>query len=134
MGATGIGDHIGAFIAFETGYYGSWHDSSAFKATLQYRKKDNYFSGEEHLLGDAAYKLSPTIMTGYPRIQSQIVNASISNRLHCSSRVKIEHVFGMLKEKMPSLTKLFMRVRSTGNVVAVLGTVSADADAAAGLE
>ncbi|KAF9176203.1 hypothetical protein BGZ50_001440, partial [Haplosporangium sp. Z 11] len=79
MGATGICDHDGVFIAFSTGYYGSWHDSSAYKTTQLYLEKHLYFQDQEHLLGDAAYKSSPTLMTGYSRMQHRIVNAERFN-------------------------------------------------------
>ncbi|KAF8945809.1 hypothetical protein BGZ47_001946, partial [Haplosporangium gracile] len=35
------------------------------KDTPLYRRKKDYFQGDEHLIGDAAYALAPTVITAY---------------------------------------------------------------------
>jgi hypothetical protein len=96
MGATGVCDHRGVFIFFTTGYTGSRHDSAAYKDTPLYQRKEDYFQGDEHLIGDAAYALTPTVITAY-KGKNQPAHRDDFNKKLRSSRVKIEHAFGWLK-------------------------------------
>ncbi|KAF9176454.1 hypothetical protein BGZ51_000613, partial [Haplosporangium sp. Z 767] len=81
-----------------------------------YLEKHLYFQDQEHLLGDAAYKSSPTLMTGYSRMQHRIANAERFNVLLNKNRTKIEHAFGMLKGWFPSLTRLRLQLRTRKDV------------------
>src|SRR5690554_4197694 len=65
MGATGVVDHCGVFTFFITGYVGSRHDSAAYKSSDLFLNTDRYFTGEDYMLGDAAYGLSPTLITRF---------------------------------------------------------------------
>lgn len=105
MGGTGVCDHIGRFIFFSTGYFGSFNDSYAYKRIHLYTHADRFFRGEEYLLADAAYSLSPTVM---PRIRNARRGSEKArfNSYHGQARVKIEHAFGMLKRKSQSLRNL----------------------------
>jgi hypothetical protein len=59
LGATGVCNDRAVFTFFTTGYTGSRHDSSAYQNTPLYRKKSNYFSNDDHLIGDATYAFIP---------------------------------------------------------------------------
>jgi len=96
VGATGICDHRGVFTFFSTGYTGTRHDSAAYKDTPLYQRKEEFFLGDEHLIGDAAYALTPTVITAY-KGKNQPPEKDDFNKKLRSSRVKIEHAFGWLK-------------------------------------
>ena len=89
-------DHRGVFIFFTTGYTGTRHDSAAFKDTPLYQRREDFFSGDEHLIGDAAYALTPTVITAYKGKNLPPEKDDFNKKLR-SSRVKIEHAFGWLK-------------------------------------
>ncbi|KAF9124887.1 hypothetical protein BGX30_000709, partial [Mortierella sp. GBA39] len=80
-------------------YTGSRHDSAACKDTPLYRRKEDYFQGDEHLIGDAAYALTPTVITPY-KGKNQPAHRDDFNKKLRSSRVKIEHAFGWLKSSV----------------------------------
>ena len=111
LGATGVCDDRAVFTFFTTGYTGSRHDSSAYKDTLLYREKYRYFSNDDHLIGDAVYALTPTLITAY-KGKNQPPERDLFNKKLRSSRVRIEHAFGGLKGFARCLNKL--RLDHTG--------------------
>lgn len=115
MGATGVADHRSMFTFFYTGYVGTKHDSSAYKDTPLYKKKEDYFSGGEYLLADAAYALTPTVIAAY-KGRHQPPPRQQFNKALSSSRVKIEHAFGLLKGRWASLRHLRMDHDTTSDM------------------
>ncbi|KAF9538544.1 hypothetical protein EC957_006466 [Mortierella hygrophila] len=111
LGATGVCDDRAVFTFFTTGYTGSRHDSSAYKDTPLYKEKSKYFSNDDHLIGDAAYALTPTVITAY-KGKNQLPERDLFNKKLRSSRVRIEHAFGGLKGFARCLNKL--RLGHTG--------------------
>lgn len=105
LGATAVCDHRGVFTFIHTGYVGSRHDAAAYKDTPLYKEKELFFSGKDHLVGDSAYALTPTVMIAF-RGKNQPADKDLFNKLLRSSRVKIEHAFGWLKGKFPCLAHL----------------------------
>ncbi len=114
MGATGVVDQHAAFIYFSTGYVGSKHDSSAYKGSPLFSSSSQYFSGDDYLLGDAAYGLTPTLITRFEgRLTEQ--QSKFNFRLS-SARVKVEHAFGLLKGRWHGLASLRSHIRSERDV------------------
>lgn len=61
---------------------------------------------------DSAYKLRTTVMTPFRKNSNQL-NASARkdfNRFFSSYRVRVEHTYGIMKEKLPSLKKLPIKI------------------------
>jgi hypothetical protein len=114
MGATGVCDHQGAFIFFSTGYPGSRHDSAAYKDTDLYRFQNRYFAEDEYTVGDAAYGLSPTLMTSFKGTPSP-EQIKFNKKLN-GVRTKVEHGFGLLKGRFRSLSSLRVHISSSQRV------------------
>lgn len=123
MGATGVCDHQGAFIYFSTGYPGSRHDSAAYKDTFLYSNPGKYFKGEECMVGDLAYGLSPTLITGFKGDLS--AEKTRFNKTLSGGRSRIEHSFGMLKGRFRSLTCLRSYLQSKEDVDSAVMHISA---------
>lgn len=109
LGATAVCDHQGLFTFVSTGYIGSMHDSLAYQRCYLYTHKDLYFQGLQYLLADAAYTISCTVM---PRYKSATGDERAFNKYHSSARVKVEHGFGLLKNKFASLRNLPLKIAS----------------------
>ncbi|KAF9913815.1 hypothetical protein FBU30_003024, partial [Linnemannia zychae] len=118
MGATGVCNHRGEFTFFFTGYVGSCHDSSAYKSSALFTQKDRYFSRNEYMLGDAAYGLSSTLLTGYRKHGGdRSHDQNTFNALHSSVRVVIEHAFGLLKGRFACLKYLQVDIANEAAVL-----------------
>lgn len=91
------------------GYPGSVHDSRMFKNCLIGTYPERYFSSQQYVLGDSAYKLSPTVITPF-RINARGVGATPAgkkfNRTLGKYRVRIENTIGLVKERFSSLKEL----------------------------
>lgn len=93
------------------GYPGSVHDSRIFNNSSLFLSPSNYFEGEEWIAADSAYKLSKTIITPFRKNSTEPESMTNSfNKLHSKYRVRIEHCFGILKERFGSLKELRMRL------------------------
>ncbi|KAG0248168.1 hypothetical protein BG011_000382 [Mortierella polycephala] len=68
------------------------HDSSAYKDTPLYKKKERFFSDKDHLIGDSAYALTPTLIAAHKGQNRPQERDRFNKRLR-ASRVKIEHAF-----------------------------------------
>lgn len=93
------------------GYPGSVHDSRIYTNSSLYLNPDVHFKEDEWIAGDSAYKLSRTVVTPFQRnsTESNFMTTTF-NKLHSKYRVRIEHCFGMLKERFGSLKELRMRL------------------------
>ena len=91
-------------------YTASMSDSKAWKSTGLYRKMNTNFEPEEYILADKAYALERHVITPFKNPAArQPVNATFNYELS-KPRVKIEHAFGILKARWPSLNELPLRI------------------------
>lgn len=101
-------DHKRKIIDFFAGYPGSVHDSRVFRNSplcnsLQ-AKCGSYF-----LLGDSGYSLQKNLMTPF-KDRGQLTRKQINYNLKLSqNRYRIEHCFGILKQKFRQLYHLKLR-------------------------
>ncbi|KAF9180864.1 hypothetical protein BGZ51_005828 [Haplosporangium sp. Z 767] len=93
MEITAMCDHIGHSIYFPSGNVGSVHDALVYKRAHLYTRKENFFQGQEYLLADAAYALTPTVIL---RFKDAADDEAKFNNYHSIAQVKIGHAFKML--------------------------------------
>ena len=119
-------DWNGRFIWASMGYTASAHDSTAFKSTAFYRgaaaggtaaggaaaggAAARAFDPREYLLADKAYALERHIITPYKEPASRLPQNAAFNKQLSIPRVKIEHAFGMLKARWPTIYDLPIRI------------------------
>ncbi|RPB27651.1 hypothetical protein L211DRAFT_894763 [Terfezia boudieri ATCC MYA-4762] len=85
------------------GHAASAHDYTAWKSTTLYRGIGSHCNPEEYILADKAYALERHIITPYMEPAArQPSNAAFNYELSIPL-VKIEHVFGVLKARWPTL-------------------------------
>lgn len=94
------------------GYPGSVHDARVFSNSEIGRHPEKFFSEGQYIGGDSAYAISENLVAPFKR-NSTTANASdraAFNTYFSSYRVKIECVYGILKETFASLKSLRVRV------------------------
>jgi len=95
------------------GFPGSVHDARVLRST-RFASSENrsaHFSDNEHLLGDAAFKIREIIVSPYKRPEANIPENQKFNFLLSSLRISSEHVIGMLKGRFQSLKELRVALR-----------------------
>lgn len=105
-----ICDWDGRFIHASMGYTASTHDSTAFKNSGIYKNQTFFFQPEEYLLADKGYALERHIIVSFKEPLSRLPTNSDFNYQLSIPRVKIEHAFGMLKARFPTLFNLPLRI------------------------
>ena len=105
-----ICDWNGKFIWVYMGHTASAHDSTAFKSTDLYRTLNSYFDPEEYILADKAYALERHIITPFKEPASRQADNAAFNKQFSKARVKIEHAFGVLKARWPTLRDIPVRI------------------------
>ncbi|RPB25680.1 hypothetical protein L211DRAFT_806296, partial [Terfezia boudieri ATCC MYA-4762] len=94
------------------GHTASVHDSTAFKSTALYRNFNSHFDPEEYVLADRAYPLEQHIITPFQETTSrQPMDAAFNYELSVPRR-KIEHAFGVLKARWPTLSNIPVRINT----------------------
>lgn len=106
-------DYTLKFRHILVGYPGSVHDARIYNNCRLTTHPRDYFSEPEYVAGDSAYKLTTTVITPF-RLNSTVLQSkqrASFNRFFSSKRVRIEHGFGVMKEKLPSLKCLSIKIK-----------------------
>lgn len=115
----GICDDKKRFLDVFTGVSGKVHDSRVYSLSF-ISKRIPLICGETyHLLGDAAYPLSPYLITPY-RDYGNLTRRQVNfNYKFSKTRVLIENCFGLLKGRFRQLTYQtdFMTVLKTSQFI-----------------
>ena len=100
------------FIWASMSHTASAHDSTVFKSTPLYQNIDSeaYFTRDEYLLADKAYAIERHIITPYKEPIARKASYAAFNYALSIPRVKIEHAFGILKARWPSLYDIPIRI------------------------
>ena len=103
------GSHIPLhFLDLYCGWPGSVHDSRVLKNSPLFSNvaddKERMFPGNTHLIGDAAYGLTP-----FKDFSNLSPEQKRYNYIHSSSRICIERVFGTLKGRLRRLRYIDMK-------------------------
>ena len=89
------------------GYPGRVHDARVLRNSPLYQdamnNKDLYFPGNTHLVGDSAYPLVPWLITPFRHYGRFTCQERKYNYKQSSTRMAIEHVFGVLKARFKRL-------------------------------
>ncbi|GAB0091140.1 hypothetical protein DMENIID0001_059490 [Sergentomyia squamirostris] len=115
--ATIICDYQHRVRYLATGVPGSVHDAKMFANMALGKDPERFLTGSEWIAGDSAYKLTERIITPFRQNSTVMDQRSRAqfNRHFSSFRVRVEQVFGMAKEKFPSLKELRFRLGSEKN-------------------
>jgi hypothetical protein len=85
------------------------HDARFYQNSLLNHHAEDFFDDSEYLLGDTAYPVNDRMVCPFkkpfPMPAHPKANATIS-----SQRIAIEHTFGMLKARFPSITNVSIRI------------------------
>ena len=93
-------------IYYNAGWPGSTHDNRVWRNSNLFKKRGDYFSHLEYLLGDSAYSHSPVMVQAFKKQHSQ---AELPQRNEffntCLAQVRIasEHCIGILKGRFKCL-------------------------------
>lgn len=103
---------IGIFTSFDIGWPGSVHDARVFRNSSFYKDYFNLIQGNDYLLGDSAYPISPFLIPPFKDPNSQ--KQKDFNRFHSSHRVVVENAFGRLKARFGVLRNLDIKTVKMG--------------------
>jgi len=104
-------DHEKRFTSFELGFPGSTTDITMFKNSSIWQLRPVHFKDGQFLIADKGYTSSPYLLRPFGEDELTNIPAEIARRRqfnkHLSSlRVRVEHAFGLLKGRFPSLKEL----------------------------
>lgn len=101
-------DEAKRFTYLQVGHYGSAHDSRAQKSTGIHRNAEDLFDNDQYLLADSGFVTTSRVVAMYKRKArgklSRIERAF--NKIAAIARVRIEHAFGVLKQRFRMLSDM----------------------------
>jgi len=108
----GIVNDRGIFTSFDVGWPGSVHDARVFRNSSFYKDYSNLIQGDDYLLGDSAYPISPFLIPPFKDPSSR--KQKEFNRFHSRHRVVVENAFGRLKARFGNLKDLDIKTIKMG--------------------
>ncbi|XP_067622211.1 putative nuclease HARBI1 isoform X2 [Eurosta solidaginis] len=96
------------------GFPGSVHDARIYNNCSLVTQASSLFTGAQWLAGDIAYKLTSTVITPFRSTSTEITShqRNAFNRQFSQYRIRIEHCYGILKERFNSLKELRVTIRN----------------------
>ncbi|XP_067633653.1 putative nuclease HARBI1 isoform X1 [Eurosta solidaginis] len=100
------------------GFPGSVHDARIYNNCSLVTQASSLFTGAQWLAGDSAYKLTSTVITPYRSTSTEMTSheRNAFNRQFSQYRIRIEHCYGILKERFNSLKELRVTIRNDQSV------------------
>lgn len=99
------------------GYPGSVHDSRIYNQCKLSLNPASFFSSNEYILGDSAYKLTSTVITPFRmNARGQATNSAAAktfNKRLSKYRVRVENTIGAFKERFESLKDLRISIKDS---------------------
>ena len=113
-----VSDHNMLIRSAVVGYAGSVHDARIFSLSELGKRPADFFSGNQWLAGDSAYRLTTTMITPFKRSSATPLTDEqrVFNKKFSRYRVRVEHCFGTLKERFNSLKELRVRIKDKESV------------------
>lgn len=101
------------FVYAQISHRVSAHDSSAFKASSLYRHRQSLMLDECYIIGDKAYEIDKHVITPFRanHAMTRVPYQPKFNNELSNHRIRIEHSFGMLKERFSSIYSLPTHIR-----------------------
>jgi len=106
----GIVDHRGIFINYDVGWPGSVHDAKVYRNSHFYSNRSSLIKGNDFLIGDSAYPLSPFLIKPFSKPNEDQV---MFNRIFSSHRIVVEHSFGRIKNRFSGIREISVKKIST---------------------
>ncbi|GES92222.1 putative nuclease HARBI1 [Rhizophagus clarus] len=108
----GIVNDKGIFTNFDIGWPGSVHDARVFRNSSFYKNYSHLIQGDDYLLGDSAYPISPFLIPPFKDPSTRKYKEF--NRFHSHHRVVVENTFGRLKARFRMLRDLDIKTVKMG--------------------
>jgi hypothetical protein len=86
------------------------HDARVFEKSRLSAHPEAYFGPGEYLIGDSAYPANDYMITPYKKPRSAEPACRQFNPTLSSRRIAIEHLFGLIKARFPSVTAVGTRI------------------------
>lgn len=86
------------------------HDARIFDNSQLAQHPDEYFADGEYLIGDSAYSCTSRMIVPFKKPRSKEFYCRLFNSTLSSRRIAIEHTFGMLKARFPSITSVAIHI------------------------
>ncbi|CCX33325.1 Similar to Putative nuclease HARBI1; acc. no. Q8BR93 [Pyronema omphalodes CBS 100304] len=86
------------------------HDARIFDGFLLHQRHQDFFEHGEYLIGDSAYTATDRMVSLYKQPYPSAAHAVFNSTL-CAQRIAIEHTFGILKARFPSITNMSIRIQ-----------------------
>jgi len=101
-------DHRSIFTSYDMGWPGCMNDATVFKRSTVWEKTADHFTPEEYILADKGYPLSKHVIRPFsePELDRRPElkrNRRAWNKHLSRLRIKVEHAFGLLKGRFPTL-------------------------------
>jgi hypothetical protein len=97
-----------------TGWPGCSHDERVWSNSDPFCDRDQFFIGNEYLLGDSGYTSCEVLISAFKRLPNQQLSDDEKrfNELLSRIRVFVEHCIGIFKARFMSLRGLRLRIRN----------------------
>ncbi|OAD76758.1 hypothetical protein PHYBLDRAFT_63040 [Phycomyces blakesleeanus NRRL 1555(-)] len=101
-------------VGFLDGYFGSMNNARVFEESIMGSDPNNFFSGDQYVLVNASYipKMYVVHVIKKPKNKELCDADKAFNSYIAMTKIKIEHAFGILKERFFSFKRLPIKIRS----------------------
>lgn len=100
----------GQIVYIRAGDTSAVHDARVFENSQLSINPERFFSPNEYLIGDSAYTCNNRMVTPFKKPRALDPDCRQFNATLSSRRTVIEHVFGILKARFPSITSISIRI------------------------
>ncbi|KAJ0393686.1 hypothetical protein P43SY_008384 [Pythium insidiosum] len=102
-----------------TGWPGSCHDSTVIAKTPIITSPEQYFTGDEYLVGDTGYALTTRLIVPYKQPAANSPENTTFNEIISSARVVNENCIGLIKNRWMSLKGVRTQIKAASDFKAV---------------
>lgn len=120
-------DHMKRFIYLQTGHFASATDFRAQASSGLTQRPEGLFDTEQFVLGDSGFFCTDHVVPMYRRQANKKLSAeqTMFNEHVAKVRVKIEHAFGVLKQRWTMLSNMRLSLRDQSDLEYAYGLIQA---------